>query len=638
MDYTILKTDLLIWDGGRRAKLRAGLEEAVKGWRELYNREDEYDGYDYREDYGFYTGDDQKAYFHGCFAIEQLLYEKEKLSDRDYQSWKQSLLQDTRNYYRCRFIWNRDHGKRELKMLFQALLYFQMGREIIKTVNAHFDSCKKDWEKEDTIEPFLDFNQWYEWAGDMALFEDQDPELALEFYRLSELQWEFGGTGQHYRENDWKKYGEIFCGKMPRPQRKSELYKEPGADLFEANLFNQIWNAACKMAPPGTLAELGNRFLCQLQQWEERYGKREAAFMAHRIRKICGPSAIYCLEKEKREIQKRWAQPVTEGILRGYFEGTEPLASWLASEPSQNPEPEQSLTIIFQYIKIIIGSAHIRYQLLEREMDQELAYYTSLNTFSYLLPNKDKDAKEWARFSIMHMAYMNDPNEGKMLLRFLKADQEPGGPYQRKPAEYPYVFMKCFTSLIDDLPMWEMYGDRAEGCCIVLDPKCFRNNQKEALPLYRICYIRKNKNYMTVNQNDNPFIDGKKLKEIKDWLKEIRDAFEKTKADPAVYRLLTEGLGEIRYLFKDADYCHEQEVRILYLFPGQDDSFCHTGGQFPMLFISPDFPVSMKEVITGPKFPELAKRMPYLKEQLEILCRAKGMDMPRLTMSAIEYK
>lgn len=57
-----------------------------------------------------------------------------------------------------------------------------------------------------------------------------------------------------------------------------------------------------------------------------------------------------------------------------------------------------------------------------------------------------------------------------------------------------------------------------------------------------------------------------------------------------------------------------------------------------MLFISPDFPVHMKEIITGPKFQDLAKRMPYLKEQLEILCRARGMDMPRLTMSAIEYK
>lgn len=314
------------------------------------------------------------------------------------------------------------------------------------------------------------------------------------------------------------------------------------------------------------------------------------------------------------------------------------MASWLTSELSQGWESEQSLTIIFQYIKITMGSAHIRYQLLEREMDQELAYYTSLNTFSYLLPNKDKNAKEWARFSIMHMAYMNDPNEGKMLLRFLKADQEPGGPYQRKPADYPYVFMKCFTSLIDDLPMWEMYGDRAEGCCIVLDPKCFQNSQRETLPLYRICYIRKNKSYMTVNQDDNPLIDGKNLKEIKSWLKEIRDTFEKVKADPAVYRLLTEGMGEIRYLFKDADYCHEQEVRILYLFPGQDDSFCHTAGEFPMLFISPDFPVHMKEIITGPKFQDLAKRMPYLKEQLEILCRARGMDMPRLTMSAIEYK
>lgn len=44
-----------------------------------------------------------------------------------------------------------------------------------------------------------------------------------------------------------------------------------------------------------------------------------------------------------------------------------------------------------------------------------------------------------------------------------------GGSLQRKNARYPYVFIKCFTPQIDFLPMWEMYGDYAEGCCLVID-------------------------------------------------------------------------------------------------------------------------------------------------------------------------
>lgn len=127
--------------------------------------------------------------------------------------------------------------------------------------------------------------------------------------------------------------------------------------------------------------------------------------------------------------------------------------------------------------------------LLRRSVNErtELAYYTSLETFSYMLPFKAQEDM-LGRFSIMNIAYMNDPNEGKILQKCLFAGKVPfeGDPKQRKNARYPYVYIKCFTPQIDFLPMWEMYGDHARGCCLVLDwGKILEAGAQ--IPLYSVC-------------------------------------------------------------------------------------------------------------------------------------------------------
>ena len=97
-----------------------------------------------------------------------------------------------------------------------------------------------------------------------------------------------------------------------------------------------------------------------------------------------------------------------------------------------------------------------------------VAYYTSYETLGKMLPDTADNDDNVGKLSIMHVAYMNDPNEGKILGRWIVGDKIGSG---RDLASYPYVFIKCFTTRIDDLPMWEMYGDHAEGCCIVFDMK-----------------------------------------------------------------------------------------------------------------------------------------------------------------------
>lgn len=66
--------------------------------------------------------------------------------------------------------------------------------------------------------------------------------------------------------------------------------------------------------------------------------------------------------------------------------------------------------------------------------------------------------------------------------------------------------------------------------------------------------------------------------------------------------------------------------------------FRHTGGEYPMLFVQPEFAVKIKEIIVGPKFDKIAERMPYIQEQVEEMCEATGAKIPKMTISDIDYK
>lgn len=97
-------------------------------------------------------------------------------------------------------------------------------------------------------------------------------------------------------------------------------------------------------------------------------------------------------------------------------------------------------------------------------------------------------------------------------------------------------------------------------------------------------------------------------------------------------------LNEILYLFKDASYSYEKEVRICYQFPEVDTSFLHTAGEFGKVYVSTEFPVQLREVILGPKFENRAVVTPYLQEQIDLMCKECGVRVPRITMSNIEYR
>ena len=97
-------------------------------------------------------------------------------------------------------------------------------------------------------------------------------------------------------------------------------------------------------------------------------------------------------------------------------------------------------------------------------------------------------------------------------------------------------------------------------------------------------------------------------------------------------------LDGILYLFKDASYSYEKEVRIYYQYPEVDSAFRHTLGDFGKLYVATDVSIEIKEVILGPKFMNRSDVMPYLQEQIDIMCKECGTRAPKITLSDIEYR
>lgn len=306
-------------------------------------------------------------------------------------------------------------------------------------------------------------------------------------------------------------------------------------------------------------------------------------------------------------------------------------------------------------------------ELPEQKISQ-IAYYTKLDTLGYLLPQTGK-LDEIGVLSMMHLAYMNDPNEGKAL---------PGAIFNglvekdtRENAKYPYVFLKSFTRRIDDLPMWEMYGDRAEGVCIVIDPLQFAQ-QKSSIPMYFVCYLRKEKNNYVVKPEDNSNLSRSSVKTINRCLRQIRTWAKKNKDDASFMMALGDSLQGIKFMFKDSDYSHECELRIVYIADEHSDdrikqtvyptlekgttsdsdmsqnsilkydkAISYETGKAPMLYVSAEDPIIIDEIILGPKFKESARELPFLERRCDELCQKhsafyNGKSI-KITFSDIKY-
>lgn len=201
---------------------------------------------------------------------------------------------------------------------------------------------------------------------------------------------------------------------------------------------------------------------------------------------------------------------------------------------------------------------------------------------------------------LYNVDYMNDPEEGKILDKYLLQQKENDFNDFLEPSPW---FLMCLTTAIDDLAMWSQYGANAEGVFLELKSDSFQlahsyedlgwfskkqssinsdkeNNlekksaeqESEKDYLFQICYLDENKlkdgELVVVSSKgtDDDFnLTDKQIKNVTSFLEELKEKVDKVYnlGKPKLFKDVDKLLEEIRYLFKASGYKYEKELRVL---------------------------------------------------------------------------
>lgn len=291
---------------------------------------------------------------------------------------------------------------------------------------------------------------------------------------------------------------------------------------------------------------------------------------------------------------------------------------------------------------------------------REIAYYTTLSTLRFLLNAEEKDldstkstsAKESKgnHLTMMHAKYMNDPNEGLVLFNILGNGDKGVSILGVEPAslceqylDENFVFLKSFTDLVDQLNMWVTYGsDRSKcadsnGCCVCIAQETFDmmkqrtwayqednsveqyrsiiNRPTDDFNLYRVVYIDKEGKPIGFDQ-DSPLYQN--LDILKKQCRLLYDGCKSNDKIHLIRSALTKILSPIAYLFKDASYCMEKELRLVLIRHKSDlKDVKKTPGYPQKLFVQPPHQIYVDKIILGPKVENKDEWIPYLQMKLQ---------------------
>ena len=293
-----------------------------------------------------------------------------------------------------------------------------------------------------------------------------------------------------------------------------------------------------------------------------------------------------------------------------------------------------------------------------------IAYYTSLSTAQYLFDpiqneyDSSFSSEQKNCFTIMNAKYMNDPNEGLPLLNTLfSSDRFYSFNFRQELYRNNFIFLKSFTENIDSLIMWNRYGRNSggdsDGCCLLIDPITFdrivNSNESDKnlikqfdknnddFNLFRIVYITKD-GIIDKDKNtglSNSVIDDYELLKsiIQDLLLEL-DKKPNNEAIEFINLFLQYCFRFIIFLFKDDDYSHEKESRII-IRRSLDNlkSVKMVSNNPPKLCIKPFFQVYIKEVIFGPNCSDVEKWEPYFQYGLAKMWQEECQSSNGLTLT-----
>lgn len=584
--------------------------------------------YDFEDDYvdlKLYSNEFEKVKIDVDKIIYKLYHKKYTLLEKE--NMISLLIRNIKNYIN---IWNNNTNSKsscDVNIYFKILLAFNCDEEIISIVNQFHSDVFENNDKFKNCDyvnsKCLDFSELYIAAGDRALFENDDFRLAKRFYELALLDW---------RNNKYKKNPIL------------EDAKEKCFNFENINTkYNKIMNALESHQNYNNISQLVDDFFNTIKS---EFNNVEDVIIARRILLLVGfikektmNHMLYKLSEEDEIIYIHLVDDVIYNISK-LKDGPSLLIADYVKVRMQNKKNKDSIKFmleIFMLAKAKYIIEQLRFNLLLKTTRNDIAYYTSLDNLFYMCPCNAEEETFIGKLALMNVSYMNDPNEGKILQKFLYGNRKYKGKEESKNANIPYVFLKCFTTQTDYLPMWEMYGNHAEGCCIVFDTnEMLKRNFKQCIPLYQICYLTKQNDGYNLEKDKNENLSH--YDKVKDNLDILKNVLSQKNTSKIFNNILCKILGDIVYLFKDSSYSYEHEIRMILTYDSVSSDFKYTSGKFPLLFVYPKFKIFIKEIILGPKFSDACLKIPYLQEQIEKMCMILSIDSPKIKYSNIDYK
>ena len=512
---------------------------------------------DYADDYdfGLYQGDRSKARKHADNLIYKLC-ENQEYSIDEKEHMINMLVRDIERYILTTQL-NSAQSDKHVKRLLKALLAVDKDLDVITIVCKYYQECMEYLQEVSYASIIkIDYKDLYIHAGDRALFIKNDYELALKFYELSELDWDGGEIKQQdiiaKYDNEALKFIVSDYRKISEAINNYESYMEI-SDLVENFLKNM---------------ELGLPKIKQISQ------ARSILMLMYRVKKETMPYLLCRLSEEDDDSKKSYVESVIKNVELLKSGPMKIIAEYTISQKGK--DKNQILEDILILTKTVNAIQQIKQGLLVKEVDDDvdIAYYTSIDNLFLMLPCKAKKKEYIGKLAIMNISYMNDPNEGKTLQKFLYGKEIERTRGKRRDVRVPYVFLKCFTTQIDYLPMWEMYADHAEGCCIVINWNKIRQyNTEKSVPLYRVLYLTENSGEYAITRTKNPHI--KEFTRVKQYLNVLKDNAVHISTRKEALNIFGKLLSDIIYLFKDSSYSYEQEMRIIYSYDSVSDVFMH---------------------------------------------------------------
>ena len=354
--------------------------------------------------------------------------------DNNDENARKELCRDYENALKCLKT-----GKRGRRQIIDFFTKYMLDKEWEGVVNCISEFYKDNNSKEqDELLPYYylpDYSQLFVRRGDQALFIENDYDKAIAEYTVATFEWRcksgVGDKGDYIQvsaKHKIKAYIDLFESIKDGSYRKCD-YSFLSKDEKQIVLcYNQIindYNSHEKIIENvddliGNIENIIRKIPCA-----QPYASSHPMFSddgINTLRLICVIvpklfqlalfDEIKCLSEEKKNVQDSLKQTTINNLI--YFSGSE--FDWITQEINASDEKIR-WKLLISIAKIEDDIKEIKKRLILKGNVPDLAYYTTWTTFSYMLPAVEKSSNNdnVGKLSVMHLSYMNDPMEGKVI-------------------------------------------------------------------------------------------------------------------------------------------------------------------------------------------------------------------------------